>query len=322
VFRFDRATKRTERISDQGAAAEAASASMSADGRFIAYGVATTNIVANVVRVHDLERDTVSEFPMALSPSLSPDGARLAYVTIEQPVTNDSPMLLEVRDLNTNTVLWQARVSRNEDFVFGEGKLAFSANGRWLAFNAQTVEGIDCPHAAGKPGLDSPFVHDLETGGTACLALPGVLGGEAVDVGFVAVSGERLAVPFMAGVSPNPVGSARIVGAGLAVFSLATGEVIARYESDDLSLCCGGPPALGDGVLAWGPWRTSGIDVFEPFPAEAPLALTPPAYFDAPTTKFSQPALSADGRHLAYVVSGRDVASGQETAQVYVVTRQ
>jgi hypothetical protein len=330
VFRFDRQTKELRLVSGDGRVPDLAewsgAASMSADGRFVAYSSSGSNPGELPVRIRDMESNAVREIPGGRSPVISPDGNLLAYLLGGADLEADAT--LEVLDLSASTVIWRTTVSRELNPMLAPGFLVFSGDSGRIVFQAGAVPGVSCDPAVLMPinvggeerviPLLRPYVHHFDSGETRCLPLPTPFGGTPVDVGFVSISGDRAAVPYMTGERAGDVN--RLLGSHLSVVDLVTLEVEV-FDSPELSFCCGGPPAIAGDTVAWGPWRKNGIDLFERFPTGVPQLLRSSARFERDSVQFSQPSLSADGRHLAYVVSGRDINSGSDATEIYVISR-
>jgi hypothetical protein len=325
VFRFDRLERRMELVSGAQAGSWSGYPTMTADGRYIAYTVADGSPSYQPIRIRDMETGEVREVPTAYTPTISPDGRLLAYVVNETPGSPRPTGRIEVLDLAHNAVAWQATISGERQPLFTGGSFQFSADGRWFAFMAGAIEGADCEEVLQTIIVEREerlapvmrvFTHDFEAGTTACIDLPAPDGEVLSSVGLPAISGDRLAVPYMR----NTTQRGNVAGASLLLVDLGTGETEVLH-STDLSFCCGGPPGVSSSAVAWGPWRKTGLDVFEPFPVPVPFDVVTPQRFEAGSHKYAQPALSADGRHLAYIVRGLDRSSGSEADEIYVTTR-
>ena len=108
------------------------SASMSADGRYVAHGASGANPFFVAVRIRDMEKGTTREIADALGPVLSPAGSALAYVVVD-PTTTVSSSRVRVIDLQTDAVLWEATVARSEDPFFSECSTPVPADMRWAS---------------------------------------------------------------------------------------------------------------------------------------------------------------------------------------------
>lgn len=171
-------------------------------------------------------------------------------------------------------------------------------------------------------GRKASFVHDFLTGETWCPSITPTDGTVIVDFGIAAVSGDAAAFAFTSGETVAGSGGTRILGAGLVMVLLATGDVLGTLASADLSFCCGGPPAIAGRTLVWGPYRKAGLDYFDPFPDALPATVVTPGRFAPGTAKYFGPALSGDSRKSpAYGVEGHDIQTGATLGDLYVFYR-
>ena len=330
IFRFDRQEQRIELVSDAAPTVWAGYPTMTADGRYVAFVASSGNPFYYPVRVKDMKTGNVREFASGAGPAISPDGKFLAYVVNETPGEQWPRGRIEVLELQSKTVVWTTPVSSEDQPLLFGGTMQFSADSRWFTFMGGNVQGATCDELL-RPiisdGVEKlvpvirPFVHDFGTGSTSCAPLPLVDGAVVGDVSFASISGDNLAVTYMSVTEATSASvPRRILGAHVALVSLASGEVT-TFDSTDLTFCCGGPPALAGTTLVWGAHRKTGMDLFEPFPTAGTIPVVRPTRFDPDSVTYSEPALSADGRHLAYVVKGWDLTSGSAATEIYVVTR-
>ena len=185
VFVHDRQTGTTERVSvaSDGTEGNAASAgaTLSADGRFVAFHSAATNLVAgdtnatNDVFVHDRQTGITERVSVASDgtqgnnassyPALSADGRFVAFVSFATNLVagdTNSATDVFVHDRQTGTT---ERVSVASDGAESNAAClgsALSADGRFVAFQSDATDLV----ASDTNGTTDVFVHDRQTGMT------------------------------------------------------------------------------------------------------------------------------------------------------------
>jgi hypothetical protein len=254
-------------------------------------------------------------------PALSGDGRAVAFRSIGPG--GDSA--IEVFDLEAGPV-WELKTPPAH-----EPGMELSPNGRWLVFQASEIEGAQCDRITrvvsqtGTPTLEPlerPFIHDIETGRTWCPPLPSATANVPIQTSLAGVNDTAVAYSYMVGKSPpNADGGYEIAGVRFIRYSLLSSTSNEIFDSDDLSFCCAGPPALSTSTVAWGPWRADGIDLFEPFPAVHRLAGFRPAQLQSEGLQYHDPSLSADGLSLTYGIRGIDGTTGKQRDEIYVTSR-
>jgi Tol biopolymer transport system component len=202
IFVHDRQTGTTERVSidSSGVQADGESsfdiASISADGRLVAFASDATNLVAgdtNEVRdgfVHDrqtgiTERVSVDSFGAEANaevsnPSVSADGRFLTFhSTASNLVTEDTNGVEDVFVHDRQTGITE-RVSIDSSGVEGNGRSAtarLSTDGRFVSFHSRASNLV----TADTNGVEDVFVHDRQTRITERVL---------VDVRFAEISGD------------------------------------------------------------------------------------------------------------------------------------
>jgi Tol biopolymer transport system component len=200
VFVRDRQGGATERVSVDSAGAQGNAFSgfptMSADGRFVAFLSFATNLVAGDtngsydVFVRDRQAGTTERVSVdsagvegndnSYFASISADGRFVAFVshaTNLVPGDTNGAADIFVRDRQGGTT---ERVSLDSSGVEGNGPSDFpsiSADGRYVVFLSRSTNLV----AGGTSGLSLVFVHDRQTGATAC---------SSVDAGGAPANGD------------------------------------------------------------------------------------------------------------------------------------
>ena len=185
VFVRDRQEGTTERVSvnDSGAQGNGDSGgpSISADGRYVAFGSSATNLVTGDTNgvsdtfVHDRDTRTTERVSVdssetegnnrSVTPSISADGRYVAFgSSATNLVTGDTNGRQDafVRDLQTGTT---ERVSVNGSDTQGNGNSStpsISADGRYVAFASDATNLVTGDTNGGR----DIFVHDRDTGTT------------------------------------------------------------------------------------------------------------------------------------------------------------
>ena len=194
VFVRDRQTGTTTRVSVVTGGAQANGASvnpvLSADGRFVAFDSAATNLVGgdtNGVRdifLHDRQTGTTSRVSVTTAgvqatgfssgPSISGDGRYVGFTSVAPLVANDTNSGLDafVRDVEAGTTTRVSVASNGAQTTGNNFHRNISSNGRYVALDSSS------------PGLTSgnligQFIHDRQTGETLPIAVvaPGGRGG-------------------------------------------------------------------------------------------------------------------------------------------------
>jgi Tol biopolymer transport system component len=183
IFVYDRSTGAVSLVSrgdgSKGAAANSDSnlPSISADGRYIAFGTSATNFLKGVyggVYVRDLQKtrttlagraNGVRGEPLhgASSPSISAHGRWVAFVT-SGPRRLHARREIAVRDMKTNRTAFASRASGAYGAIAAEdcAEPSLSANGRYVTFatKAKNLSQID------QGAVEDVFVRDLKTNRT------------------------------------------------------------------------------------------------------------------------------------------------------------
>jgi Tol biopolymer transport system component len=198
VFVYDRAGGKTELVSrDSGPKGtrfnnDSNSPSISADGRYVAFGTQATNFIRGVfggLFIRDLRTDKtilagrasgVRGEPLhgASSPSISAHGRWIAFVTVGPRRRNAKPEIA-VRDMKSQRTVFASRASGAHGVLAGDDSVepALSANGRYVAFATESTNlgRID------KRDIEDVFVRDLKTNRTILVSRAGGKRGAAGD---------------------------------------------------------------------------------------------------------------------------------------------
>lgn len=180
VFVYDRASGETALVSrnsgPQGARFnnDSNSPSISADGRYVAFGTQTTNFIRGVfggLFIRDLRtKKTIlagrangargEPLHGASSPSISAHGRWIAFVTVGPRRRNAKPEIA-VRDMKSQRTVFASRASGAHGVLADDDSAepALSANGRYVAF-ATEAENLG---RTDKEGIEDVFVRDLKT---------------------------------------------------------------------------------------------------------------------------------------------------------------
>jgi Tol biopolymer transport system component len=230
VFVHDRATGATVRVSvdSNGVAAnqDCDYASISADGRFVAFASYADNLIAvdhngaMDVFVHDRDPDGNGVFDegngvttraseragggggddMSYWPSLSADGRLVAFTSFATNLVNGDTNLsadVFVRDLVAGTITRVSVDSNGAEADGGSYAPSLSRDGRWVGFQSDATNLV----AGDTNGCSDVFVHDLTTGATvrASVSTSGVQGNRASSYPSICGDGSRIAFQSAAG---------------------------------------------------------------------------------------------------------------------------
>jgi len=184
IFVYDRARGKTEFVSRNSGPAgtrfnnDSNSPSISADGRYVAFGTQATNFIRGVfggLFVRDLRTDKTilagrasgaggEPLRTAIEPSISAHGRRIAFVTTARIGRGRATLEIGVRDMKTKQTVLVSRSSganaplANDDSI----EPSLSANGRYVAFatKAKNLGRTD------RTDIEDVFVRDLKTNRT------------------------------------------------------------------------------------------------------------------------------------------------------------
>jgi Tol biopolymer transport system component len=165
VFVHDRQTKQTERasVSDGGRQTDGWSdwPSISADGRFIAFGSSATSLTPEAtdgIFVRDRQRGTTEWLGAGFAPTISDNGRWVAFLARDEP---DDWIILFLYDRQTDTLV---RIHRIVEGIQGKpGKeVSISGDGRWVAFWAVASD----PTTKALKKHTDVFVYDRQSGTT------------------------------------------------------------------------------------------------------------------------------------------------------------
>lgn len=174
IFVRDRLLGETVRISvgPDGVQADQSSSApkISADGRYVAFGSAATNLVKPpTARAQIFLWDRVSgairlvstgPYPRASSPAISADGGRVAFTGTSSP-SGQGNLDVFVADTATGAV---RRISEKADGTRGNGQInthpALSHDGRWIAWHTNASDLVE----GDTNGFQDVLAQDLETG--------------------------------------------------------------------------------------------------------------------------------------------------------------
>lgn len=188
VFVYDRSSRTVSLVSRRngpnGAAANSDSnlPSISADGRYVAFGTSATNFLKGVyggIYVRDLRtRKTIlagrasgtqgEPLHGASNPSISAHGRWVAFVTSGPRGRHPARQEIAVRDLKTKQTVFASRAGGGHGALAAAecAEPAISANGRYVAFasRAKNLSSID------KDSVEDVFVRDLATNRTVLVS--------------------------------------------------------------------------------------------------------------------------------------------------------
>jgi len=188
VFVYDRSSGAIGLVSRRdGATGVAANSdsnlpSISADGRYVAFGTSATNFIKGVyggVYVRDLQTqqtilagrangDRGEPLHGASSPSISAHGRWVAFVTVGPRGRHPATPEIAVRDLKSNRTVFASRVGgKRGALANAESKApAISASGRYVTFasEAKNLSRVD------KDSVEDVFVRDLKTNRTVLVS--------------------------------------------------------------------------------------------------------------------------------------------------------
>lgn len=183
VFVYDRSSGNTALVSRNSGPRGATfnndsnSPSISADGRYVAFGTQATNFIRGVfggLFIRDLRTSTTilagrasgargEPLHGASSPSISAHGRWVAFVTVGPRRRNARPEIA-LRDLKSQRTIFASRASGAHGVLADDDCIepAISANGRYVAFatEAKNLGRID------KKNIEDVFVRDLKTNRT------------------------------------------------------------------------------------------------------------------------------------------------------------
>ncbi len=303
--------------------------------------------------VRDMDSGATETLPgsPALGPSITADGRLVAYAVLRWPpnaVVVDgfavapavSGARLTVYDRETGAEVWGLEIP-SESLLWGAvlDWPRISPNGRWVSFRAVRLPGVDedtCPvlRSTGVNGAgegDRIFIHDLHDGVTHCVPLheaPGTV--DRLNSFSDAVTDESVVFGYtILEAAQSPSGGQRVVETRLARYNPATGELAELGAPNDITFDT--PYSAGGMALAYversHPPAGTRIVLMDPFGHDTRFTADSPYRFQpaVPRTKrevaYESPALSADGRHIAYVVRGVDRDSGSQAEEIYVTSR-
>lgn len=185
IFVRDLQTHKTRCVSLHGSGVQgngnSSNPSISADGRFVAFQSAATNLtsactgpMAENVFVRDLKTNKTRCASLSTSgaqgnansnfPWISASGRFVAFTS---PATNlgctNGKFQVIVRDLKTHKTRCVSRSSTGAQGNGNSAEYSINADGRFVAFQSQATNLGSCPN-----GVDQIFVRDLNTGKTRC----------------------------------------------------------------------------------------------------------------------------------------------------------
>jgi Tol biopolymer transport system component len=193
IFVRDRLLGVTARVSVDSSGAQvfgdSRAPAISADGRFVAFTSAATTLVPNDtngkidVFVHDMQtgatsrvnvdsagREANGNTPLGILLAISGDGR---YVAFQSDATNLVPGDTNgstdafVHDLLTGQTVRASVDSNGNQAMFGALAPAISADGRWVAFTSYSRDLV----AGDTNGFFDTFVHDMQTGATTLVSV-------------------------------------------------------------------------------------------------------------------------------------------------------
>lgn len=313
--------------------------SISADGRYVAFASRARNLVPGVkstrleVYVKDMQTGqltlvsrangpagAVAEY--ASSPSISADGRYVAFVSFAKGLSPDASTEAQVfvRDLVANTTTLVSRVSGADGAVAdgGSSEPSISADGAHVAF-ASSAHNL----AAGLPiQSENVFVRDLDSGVTELVSRAG--GAEGAPAEFSdepSISGDGRFVAFS---SRSPLGTDDVdaehspedvfvrdrTAATTTLVSRASGPTgkPSEVESSEPAISADGDHVAFASEAALAGGRSLEADVFVRDVAAATTALVSVGEDRSEGTFERRPAISADGRYVAFQSGGDHIS--------------
>jgi archaellum component FlaF (FlaF/FlaG flagellin family) len=337
-FVHDRISRATERVSISSAGAQANAASgaggISGNGRFVVVSSAADNLVPGDtngkidVFVRDRFGSTTERVSIASDGSeanghsyaatLSADGRYVAFYSMADNLvpgdTNGAPDIF-VHDRETGETT-RVSVASDGSEANGESRLpAISADGRFVAFSSDATNLV----ASDTNGRPDVFLHDRQTGATECVSLAVTVTCEPPRVPSVAISGDGRVLAFILHsedwYGPCP-------GSGLYIHDQQTGETIlalSEYRSPTL----GGYPfenvavsedgryvafdEEGCGGIPGSTYCGSGINLYDTVAQWTSSLVGAWMQSDYLTKRYSSPAISGDGRCVAFSSTDPDL---------------
>ncbi len=220
IFVHDRQTKTTERVSISSGGAEgndySSGPSISADGRYIAFGSKATNLVAtdmngyydvfvydrdsNTIRMVSVNAGGVQGNMASVSPSITADGRFVAFESsANNLVSGDTNVKSDifVFDLQTDTIKLASVTSTG---TLGNGvssEPSISADGRFVAFHSTATNLV----SGDTNGFSDIFVFDLQTNAIQRVSVDssGEQGND--DSNYASISADGRYVAFRSGAS-------------------------------------------------------------------------------------------------------------------------
>jgi Tol biopolymer transport system component len=328
---------------------ESSDASLSADGRYVAFSSRATNLVDGAattrdrIYVKDLETGEIAlastdeagadANDRSQEPSLSADGR---YVAFRSDATNlvdgaiTTQWRIYVKDLATGEIALASSDEAGTDAEAHGYEPSLSADGRYVAFRSGATNLVD----GATTTRDRIYVKDLETGEIA-LTSTDEAGADARDNSFdPSLSADGRYVAFSSWAT-NLVDGASTSRERIYVKDLETGK-IALASTDETGADANGPsstPSLSaDGrYVAFRSSATNLVDgtttmtdriyVKDLETGEIALASSDETGADVDADAFSfAPSLSADGRHVAFRSNATNLVDGAATTRdrIYV----
>ena len=324
---------------------ESASPSLSADGRWVAFVSTATNLdpadrdALPDVYVKDLSTGTLTLASTSSGgrkadagsehPALSAGGSRVAFTSRARnldPADDDEVADVYVKDLSTGALVLASTSSAGRKADRDSISPALSGDGRMVVFAtaASTLDPSD------RPGVFDVYAKDLGTGGVTLVSAEGGGIGPHDESREPALSANGKVVAFTAGAIPSTSDDTAI--ANIFTRDLTTGRVTlvsspggaakANGSSGDPAICADGAVvAFATSATNLGPAdqreRHGGV-IVKSLPSGAFATTGGMARQGGPS---GAPAVSEDGRTVAFISSDSDLASTDtdRLADVYVV---
>jgi Tol biopolymer transport system component len=321
--------------------------SISADGRYVAFFSAATDLVPNDsnlasdVFVRDLQAGTTERVSVdtegldaetnSVDPSISADGRFVAFTSVAADLVPDDSNSAEdvfVRDMQAGTTIRASVDSAEEEANFNSSSPSISADGRHVAFGSEASDLVP-DDGNSQPDI---FVRDLQAGTTARASVDTAGGDPDAGSVFASISGDGRYVAFESDANDlvpndgNPLEDVfvRDLQAG------TTTRASVDSTGGDADARIGQPSISADGrrVAFWGEASDlvpgDGNSTHDVFVRDLLTGTTTRASVDVLGGEASagsfEPSISADGRYVAFESDANDLVpnDGNASRDIFV----
>jgi hypothetical protein len=340
----------TERVSVtsnelEATGGDSVGAAVSADGRFIAFSSAATDLVAgdtnarSDVFVRDRANGTTERVSVdssedegnntSDSPAISGDGRFVSFYSLSNdlvPGDLNAGGDVFVRDRLNGTTERISVDSSEAEANNSSGASAITPDGRYVAF-ASIASNLGAPDGAGW----DIFVRDRQAGTTELVSVPGPGALESGSADFPSISDDGNLVAFESskkltstdGTIHSDVFLRDRTGATTTLLSVSSAEVQSDYPSYSTAISGNGLfVAFVSGATNLVPNDPSGYDTFlRDLAAGTTERISVSSNGTGANSNALDPAISADGRFVAFDSSATNLGSGDTTAYADVFLR-